>query len=153
MIDLARQITFNLVAPQVWESTYIIFLPQFLTNLLSPTSCSRMVIKELSECNLHERRPSSSQNQLSRRKRGHFHVPGNQPFKTVWLLHLCYVQKNSVGSLARWVMRLTPSTFEVRYRGGHENVVADYLSRHPLIQCEEPTAFVQPHFSFFHKWI
>lgn len=47
--------------------------------------------------------------------------------------------KNLVGRLARWVMRLTSYTFEVGYRRGRDNVVADYLSRYSLERCEEPT--------------
>lgn len=36
-------------------------------------------------------------------------------------------------------MRLTPYTFEVIYRRGRDNVVADYLSRYPVEECEQPT--------------
>lgn len=70
------------------------------------------------------------------------YVAGNEQFKVVTdcsAIAPLLRTKNPVGRLARWVMRLSPFTFEVVYRKGCENVVADYLSRYLLEHCEEPT--------------
>ena len=44
--------------------------------------------------------------------------------------------ENPSGRLARWAMELSQWDYEIRYRRGMDNTVADALSRQPLPVCE-----------------
>jgi len=63
------------------------------------------------------------------------HYLEGYPFKVItdhaslrWLLNL----KDPSGRLARWVLRLQPYNFEIEYRKGKLNTLADALSRSPV---------------------
>lgn len=69
------------------------------------------------------------------------YLSGNVPFKII-TDHAAIVPllktKNPIGRLAKWLLRLSPFVFQVVYRPGKENVLADALSRYPVSDTEEP---------------